>query len=101
MDAPAKSFRENEHLKAFYLGIAEGSKEELPLSEELQAPQALARVTRSAIAPFAGEPAQSIGLLLRPGMRVFVVERPVHASDLSLEHSLGEGHLSHSPRLHP
>ena len=26
MDGPAKSFRENEHLKAFYLGIAEGSK---------------------------------------------------------------------------
>src|SRR5215213_3343627 len=34
-------------------------------------------------------------------MRVFVVERAVHASDLSPEHSLGEGHLSHSPRLHP
>jgi branched-chain amino acid transport system ATP-binding protein len=26
MEGPAKSFRENEHLKEFYLGIAEGSK---------------------------------------------------------------------------
>jgi hypothetical protein len=49
MDGPAKSFRENEHLKAFYLGIAEGSKEELQRGEELQAPQALARMMGSGI----------------------------------------------------
>ncbi len=51
MDGPAKSLRENEDVKEFYLGIAEGSNEELPGGEELQAPQALARVTRSGIAP--------------------------------------------------
>ena len=45
MDGEAKALRENEDVKEFYLGIAEGKRKIVPRREALQAAQALAGVT--------------------------------------------------------
>ena len=45
MDGPAKMLRENEDVKEFYLGVAEGRPQVVPRGEELQAAEALAGVT--------------------------------------------------------
>ena len=44
MDGEAKSLRENEDVKEFYLGIAEGKRKSLPRCQALQAAQAVAGV---------------------------------------------------------
>jgi ABC-type branched-chain amino acid transport systems, ATPase component len=53
MDGPASMLRENEDVKEFYLGVSEGGPQVVPRGEELQAPQALARLTR--LPPFVEE----------------------------------------------
>ena len=47
MDGEAKALRENEDVKEFYLGIAEGKRKSFRDVQALQAAQALAGVSRS------------------------------------------------------
>ena len=49
MDGEAKALRENEDVKEFYLGIAEGKRKSFRDVQALQAPQALAGVTERSI----------------------------------------------------